>query len=160
MISQRQVSPEYMSTMGMKLMEGRDFELTDQVRITDKGKPADSSQVYHVIITAAMARLLGKGNVIGKTMEYGSNFGQMHLVVEGVVKDDVFGDMYSTSGEPVVFYCVPGATTLMYVRIKPNTPPEKALAGMEAILKKENPGYPFEYRFVDDQLTICSRAKC
>ena len=150
-ISQRLVSPEYMSTMGMKLMEGRDFEVTDQVRMNDKGRPADSSQVYHVIITASMARLLGQGSVIGKTMEYGSNFGQMHLVVEGVVKDYVFGDLYSTGGEPVVFYCVPGATTLMYVRIKPNTPPEKALAGMDAILKKENPGYPFEYRFVDDQ---------
>ena len=27
-ISQRLVSPEYISTMGMKLMEGRDFEVT------------------------------------------------------------------------------------------------------------------------------------
>ena len=150
-ISQRLVSPEYISTMGMKLTEGRDFEVTDEVRMNDEGRFADSNQVFHVIITAAMAKLLGKGSAIGKTMENKNSFADMHMVVEGVMQDYVFGNMYSSVGEPVIFYCIPAATSLLYARIRPNTPTGKALAGMEAILKKENPGYPFEYQFVDDR---------
>ena len=150
-ISQRLVSPEYISTMGMKLMEGRDFEVTDEVRMNDQGRFADSNQVFHVIITASMAKLLGKGSAIGKTMDYKNSFADMHMVVDGVTQDYVFGNMYSAVSEPVIFYCIPAATSLLYARIRPNTPTGKALASMEAILKKENPGYPFEYQFVDDR---------
>jgi len=150
-ISQRLVSPEYIATMGMKLTEGRNFEVTDEVRMNDQGRFADSNQVFHVIITASMAKLLGKGSAIGKTMENKNSFVDMHMLVEGVMQDYVFGNMYSSTGEPVIFYCIPEATSLLYARIRPNTPPGKALAGMEAILKKENPGYPFEYQFVDDR---------
>lgn len=139
-----------MSTLGMKLKEGRDFETTDQVKMNSQGRPADSNQVYRVIITASMAKLLGKGSAVGKTLEYNSNWTDMHLVVEGVVEDYVYGDMYSPQAAPVIFYCIPEAANLLYVRTKPNVLPEQALNHMEEILKKENPGYPFEFRFVDD----------
>jgi putative ABC transport system permease protein len=150
-ISQRLVSPEYISTLGMKLIEGRDFEISDQVKVNENGRPADSNQVYHVLITASMAKLLGKGSAIGKTMECNINWGRLNMVVEGVVKDYLFGDMYSSESAPVIFYCVPGVTNLLFVRTKSNTATDQALASMAAVLKKENPGYPFEYRFVDDQ---------
>ena len=42
-------------------------------------------------------------------------------------------------------------TTLIYVRTKPQANIEKALAKIEAVMKKNNPAYPFEYKFVDDQ---------
>jgi ABC-type antimicrobial peptide transport system permease subunit len=39
----------------------------------------------------------------------------------------------------------------MYVRVKPQSGMEQVLAKMEAVIKKDNPAYPFGYRFVDDQ---------
>jgi len=39
----------------------------------------------------------------------------------------------------------------MYVRIKPQSDPENALVKIAAVMKKDNPGYPFDYKFVDDQ---------
>jgi putative ABC transport system permease protein len=150
-ISQRLVSPEFMTTIGMKIIEGRDFETSDIVKMNEGGRPFDTKSVFHVIITSSMAKLLGKGGAVGKTMVNASNFGDMHLLVEGVVKDYVYGDMYSPKSAPVIFYSVPQATNLLYVRTKTNARPDQVLAKMESILKKENPGYPFEYQFVDDQ---------
>jgi putative ABC transport system permease protein len=40
----------------------------------------------------------------------------------------------------------------MYVRVKPMGNPEQAISKIEAVLKKDNPAYPFEYRFVDSQM--------
>ena len=147
-ISQRLVSPEYVSTLGMKLNEGRDFESTDIVEVSSLGK--DSSQFIHVLITASMARLLGKGSALGKTLTFDANFGKVNMIVKGVVADYVYGDMYGQPA-PVLFYCLPMATNKMYIRMKPQADPEQALAGMAKVLKKTNPGYPFEYTFVDDQ---------
>jgi putative ABC transport system permease protein len=58
--------------------------------------------------------------------------------------------MYGHS-DPVVFYCLPQLASLMYVRIKPGAPDEQVLAKMAEVMKKDNPSFPFEYKFVDDQ---------
>jgi putative ABC transport system permease protein len=39
----------------------------------------------------------------------------------------------------------------MYVKIKAQQPIEASLASVQDVLKRDNPAYPFEYRFVDDQ---------
>jgi putative ABC transport system permease protein len=150
-ISQRLVSPEFMTTLGMKIIEGRDFETSDIVKMDNQGRPEDTNRVFHVMITSSLAKLLGKGSAIGKTLDYASNRGEIHFLVEGVVKDYVYGDMYSPESSPVIFYSIPQAANLLYVRTKLNARPDQVLVRMETILKKENPGYPFEYQFVDDQ---------
>src|SRR5258708_20798747 len=54
--------------------------------------------------------------------------------------------------DPVIFFSTaPQNNTVMYVRIKQQADIEKALAAMQTVLKKDNPAYPFDYRFVDDQ---------
>jgi ABC-type antimicrobial peptide transport system permease subunit len=40
---------------------------------------------------------------------------------------------------------------VMYLRTTAHGDLSQALAKIEAVLKKDNPGYPFQYRFVDDQ---------
>ena len=70
--------------------------------------------------------------------------------VTGVIKDYVYGDMYGQSA-PVIFYDIPQGTNLLYIRTTAQSNPENALAKIGAVLKKDNPAYPFEYKFVDDQ---------
>jgi putative ABC transport system permease protein len=149
-ISQRVVSPEYLRTMGMHVTAGRDFEPSDLVEPSIIGRLKDSAVTFHVLVTASMQRLLGSGSAVGKMMDYDSPMGMMHMVVEGVVDNYVYGDMYGQPA-PVVFYCMPKATNLLYTRLKAQSDPEQALAKMAAVVKQVAPGYPFEYTFVDDQ---------
>jgi len=149
-ISQRLVSAEFMSTAGMHIIEGRDFQPGDAIEFGDNHAPKDSNQVFNVIITESMEKLLGKGSAIGKIMERPTNNGTYHMIVKGVIKDYLYGDMYVQSS-PVIFYYIPQATNLMYMRIIPQSDPETALVKIAAVMKKDNPGYPFDYKFVDDQ---------
>jgi len=68
-----------------------------------------------------------------------------------VVNDYVYGNMYGQP-DPVMFLYGPVQNAaVMYVRTTAQSDPAQALAKIEAVLKKDNPGYPFQYRFVDDQ---------
>ena len=152
LISQRLVSPEFISTAGMHIIKGRDFQSTDIVEMGDDFQPKDSTQVFNIIITESLEKLMGKESALGKTLQAGGPKENQYfnLKVTGVVKDYVYGNMYGKS-DPVVFYCIPQFTRLMYVRTKAQSNPEQVLAKMEAVMKMYNPAYPFEYKFVDDQ---------
>jgi putative ABC transport system permease protein len=137
LVSFRGVTPGFISTAGMRLAEGRDFH---------EDLPAADSM--HILVTETLARMMGKGSAIGKRIWFDDNGPQWTVV--GVVRDFIFGDMYGNP-EPVVFFCDSTGAKYMYVRLKTGTRADKALAGIETVLKKDNPGYPFEYHFVNDQ---------
>jgi ABC-type antimicrobial peptide transport system permease subunit len=149
LISQRLVSPEFVSTSGLKVLNGRDFQSTDVAVMTDDFKPQNPSQPLNVVITESLEKLMGKETAVGKILqtENGDEISNLHIV--GVVNDYIYGNMYGKP-DPVVFYCMPQFGEVMYVHTKTQNP-EQALNRIETVLKKDNPGYPFEYRFVDDQ---------
>ena len=140
LVSIREVGPDLLKTMGMKLTEGREFTINDSVSRQDR--------FLHILVTEALARQMGKGSAVGKMIM--SRDSSLRGVVIGVVKDYVYGDMYGQP-DPVIFICHPQVGSYVYVKIKPGSSPEQALAKIETVVKKANPGYPFDYRFVDDQ---------
>jgi predicted permease len=152
LISQRLVSPEFISVTGMHINEGRDFGPTDIVETGDDFRPKDPNQLFNIIITESLAKLVTKGSALGTILQVPDQKENQYfnLKVTGVVADYVYGDMYGKS-DPVVFYCIPQFTSLLYLRTKAHANTEQALAKIEAVIKKHNPAYPFEYRFVDDQ---------
>ena len=133
-ISYRGISPEYISTMGMHILEGREF------------RPDVKSDSLNVMITESLAKLMGKGSAVGKIIRAGSQ--PFHVV--GVIKDYVYGDMYGKP-DPVIFFSQPEEAGYLYVRFKQNTRIEEALAKTEAVFKKDNPDYPFAYHFVEEE---------
>jgi putative ABC transport system permease protein len=141
LISQRYVSPGYMKTSGIKILEGRDLVETDSVQ----------SKKLNVLITQSLEKLMGNNTAVGKTLHWDGDPRGVVVNVVGVVNDYVYGDMYGQA-DPVMFFCVntPDASN-MYVRLKPNTNVETAIKKIEAVIKKDNPSYPFTYHFVDDQ---------
>ncbi|MEO6637472.1 MAG: ABC transporter permease [Ginsengibacter sp.] len=151
-ISQRLVSNEFISTTGMHIVEGRDFQPADVVEFGRNHMPKDSTQPMNVIITESMEKLMGKGSAIGKTLQQQNDKGSFEMHVTGVVKDYVYGDMYGQSA-PVMFYDIPEAASLLYIKIAPQSNLENALAKIAAVVKKDNPAYPFEYKFVDDEFS-------
>jgi len=142
-ISFRNVSAEFVSTSGMHIIDGRDF---------DPGKALNNSSV---IINESLAKILGKGSAVGKIIQSprGQQGGQFeNLTVIGVVRDYVFGNIYDNGSGPVLLFCRPSQNAnLLYVRLKPRADVVKALAKWQEVMKKDNPAYPLQYKFVDDQ---------
>ncbi len=141
LISTRYVTPEFMNTTGLKVLEGRDFQLND----------TNYNKTYNVIITQSFEKLMGKESAVGKIIRYEGDTSGTTATVVGVVNDYVYGNMY-TKSDPVMFICTtPQNTTLMYIRLKQQAETQQALTKIEAVMKKDNPAYPFNYVFVDDQ---------
>ncbi len=134
LLSWRAVTPGFLATAGMHLLEGRDLRADLPT--------ADSN---HVVITEALAKMMGKGSAVGKKLLYSWGGG---ATVIGVVKDYVYGDMYG-SPDPVVFYYDSANASLLYIRYKAGVRPDVALAAISRVMKKDNPAYPFNYQFVD-----------
>ncbi len=136
-ISQRYVSPELLSTSGIPVVLGRDF-YPDPV--------LDSN---NIIITESLAKIMNRPNPIGAIIREDSN----RYTIIGMVKDFVYGNMFGTRPDPLIFFCNPHYEyeSVMYVRIKKQANTGKAVAQIESVMKKDNPLYPFQYRFVDDQ---------
>ncbi len=126
------VSPDYMNTVGMKLLAGRDF---------NRDATKDSN---NVIINETFAKFLGKKNVLNSIIRQDSS----KLTVVGVVKDFVYNDMYKKP-DPVIFYCAPRSTNFYFVKLKEDVDIEAAVKTVGEVFKKDNPGYPFEYNFLD-----------
>ena len=138
LISQRYVTPEFFETSGLKVIEGRNI-----LEIDTASKPVAT------VITQSLQKLMGKGSALGKRIHYGSD--TTSCVVVGVVNDYVYGNMYGKPDPVMFFSSAPKNTQVMYVKIKAQQPIEASIAAIQGVFKKDNPAYPFEYRFVDDQ---------
>ena len=144
LISWRSVTPDFFATTAMKIVDGRNFYGTDTLNYD---KP---SLHANVIITASFAKLLGDGPVLGKII-FDEHDTLLQATIVGVVNDYIYGDMYGKP-DPVIFTCTaPRFENIMYLKIKAQGNPETALTKIESVMKKDNPAYPFEYKFVDDQ---------
>ncbi len=128
-------SPEYISTMDMKLKEGRDFYANVK---------SDSN---NIIINESLAKMINKKNIVGSVLSRGD--GSRYTVV-GVVNDFLYNDMYSSPAPLILFSDKTEYVNELTVRLKANTDLKAALAKVEDVIKKDNPGYPVEYKFVDD----------
>lgn len=141
LISMRHVSPGFVKTVGMKILEGRDFVNTDSIE----------SNNLNVMITQSLEKLMGEGSAVGKTLRIGHDTTTTVVNVVGVVNDYMYGNMYGKP-DPVMFLCVNKENaSLVYVRLNQNNNVEASLKQIEAVLKKDNPSYPFMYHFVDEQ---------
>jgi predicted permease len=136
LITVESAGPHYLATMGMTLAAGRDFhEIVSQ----------DST---NVIINETLAHIISKGNAVGSLIT--RNDGKEKYRVVGVIKDFVYNDMYQ-SAAPLILFSDTSNTFVMSVRLKANADVPKTLAATEKVLKTHNPGYPFEYKFVNDE---------
>ena len=141
-IAHRNVSPEFISTSGMKIIDGRDFSNNA------------SSENSNIIINESMAKMMGKERAVGNIIQSPRDNPDgifTNMTVIGVVSDYVYGDIYGKA-DPLIIFCKPPEyQNFIYARTKEQRNVEEALAKIEAIMKKYNAAYPLEYKFVDDQ---------
>ena len=134
LISFRFIDADFIPTVEMQIIDGHNFYKEPNENSTE------------IIISSSLAKMIGNDSAIGKMIRRND---ETYEVV-GVVKDYLYGNMYSTKSDPVIFFNIPNRATLMYARINENTPLDKATAALSGIIKKNSPAFPFEYRFVED----------
>ena len=144
MLSQFNVDPDYMPTLGMHLLVGRNFDQT-----------IASDTVNAVIINEETMKELGwtPENSIGRQLEGYGNYGVKNPIVIGIVRDFNFKDL-THQVEPLMFHQFASSKNNLwhfFVRIRPGDP-SKALAAIQAAWKKLAPDYPLKYNFLDEDL--------
>ena len=131
------IDVDYLQTMGMKIVEGRDFSSGfkgDRVKDT----------TGNFLINEELAKRMGAGNIAGKRFSFLGVSG----VVAGVMKDFHF----EGAGEPITpmaFFLTEGKDlNVMLVKLAPGNIPE-TLEKTKQAWNRVIPDYPFEYTFVD-----------
>ena len=128
------VSPEYTSTMRMQLNAGREFY------------PNGKTDSTNVIINESLSKIINKKSVLGSTISQGD----ARYTIVGVIKDFVYNNMYGPAA-PLILFSNQSNCRVLTVRLKTGVQIPAALSGIETMIKKDNPGYPFDYNFVDKQ---------
>jgi len=123
------------STTGLKLTRGRDFNLKDY--------PTDSTGV---ILNESAAKAMGFKDPLGQVIK--DDGITWHVI--GVIKDFILESPY-TPIRPMVVEGAKGWFSTMNFRLNDARPTAENLRKAEAVFKKYNPEYPFEYNFVDDE---------
>ena len=129
------VSPEYTSTMGMHLIAGREFY------------PDVKSDSNNVIINESLAKIINKKNILGTVLTQGTT---SKYTIAGVIKDFVYNDMYAPAS-PLILFSDTSNCNVLSIRLKANAEIPAALGKIEKVIKNDDPGYPFDYSFVDQQ---------
>ncbi len=125
------VDYDMIETLGIQLSEGRSFS---------RQFGADSSKL---IFNETAIKVMGLKNPIGtKVMMWGK---EMEIV--GIVKDFHFVSLYETIA-PMVFRYDPTSTMLIMAKIQAGNEKE-TIARLAAFYKNYNPGYSFDYKFLD-----------
>lgn len=125
---------DFIPAMGMQLIDGRNF------------RPHMLGDSSSIIINEAFAKLIQPdGQVAGQTVRWGED----PYTIVGVVKDFVYNNVYK-SAEPVLFYPFSTKSGILNIKTKAGIDLPKTVSQIGEILKETNPGYPFEYEFLDN----------
>jgi ABC-type antimicrobial peptide transport system permease subunit len=124
---------DYAKTMGVKIIEGKDFS----------GVPADSA---NMVINEAAVKAMQLKNPIGTQFRYGPRKYNVIGVASNIVMESPFKAV-----DPMLVYFDPNNSNSINVRLKASVKPQEALRSIEAVFKKYNPAFPFDYKFVDEE---------
>jgi putative ABC transport system permease protein len=124
---------DFTKTMGIKMLEGKDFS----------GLPIDSSSV---ILNKAAVEAMNLKNPMGMELRYNTQKYHVIGISDNVVMVSPFEPV-----DPMMVFFNPYYSAAVSVRLKQGVQPQKVLKSIEAIYKKYNPSFPFEYGFVDQE---------
>jgi predicted permease len=134
LFSQNPVSYDYLSTMGIKLKDGRDFS------------PAFSTDTSNYIINEEAAKKMGMKDPVGKEMYM---WGRKGTII-GLVKSFHINSLHESIPPLILNFQRGDNWGNIIVRTQPGQT-RAAIASMEKAYKKFNPRFPFSYKFTDQE---------
>lgn len=123
---------DYAKTMGIKLLEGRDFSEDFK------------SDTAAILVNKAGIDIMGLKDPIGQQLDLWG--GKRELI--GILDNTLMGSPYAPVG-PMFAILDPDWINVITVRIEKTNDLPSSLKKIGAIFKKYNPAYPFEYDFAD-----------
>ena len=139
------VDRDFLETFQMTLVQGESF------------RPGAPGKAIDIVINERFAAIIDSPDIIG-TVLTGNG---LNLRVLGIVKDFHFKPV-DREIEPILIFCDPTyrafqAYRYMFVRLRPGDV-RAAVAQVEQVFRARNAGFPFEYRFLDDDYDRLYRA--
>jgi ABC-type antimicrobial peptide transport system permease subunit len=134
MFTQAAIGYDFVKTMNLQLVEGRDFS-------RDIG--TDSSGY---LINEAALKIIGYKNPIGRRL---TQWGKTGTIV-GVLKDYHYTSLHDPIKPLIIRMAATGNYGSALVRTRAGKTPE-ALAGLEKIARNLNPRFPFAWSFADEE---------
>lgn len=125
---------DFVRTMGMSILEGRDFS-----------RDVSSDTTFAILVNESMVGRMGWDNPIGKRLNFGGGPNSEKHVV-GVVKDYHQNSLYDAI-EPLIIILRPDNGNLIVKTQEGDV--RESLAAIERTWNEVSPGYPFEYVFLD-----------
>lgn len=134
---------DLVKTAGLTLIEGRD--------INGKEFATDS---FAMVINESALKIMKFKNPIGQIV---SNDDEKYHVV-GVIKDFILQSPYYPT-RPMLIGGPAGYFNVMHYKLNKEYSVSENLKKAEAIFKKYNPEYPFEYKFIDEEYNLKFRTE-
>ncbi|MGN6601308.1 MAG: ABC transporter permease [Ginsengibacter sp.] len=129
------VDKGFTKTMGIKILQGKDFS----------GTPADSG---YVLLNKAAIDAMHVKDPVGMKIRYGMKAKEFTVlgITDNVIQESPFKPV-----EPMLIMYNPDNSSIISLRLNDGVQPQKALSSIEKIFRKYNPGYAFDYSFVDKE---------
>jgi ABC-type antimicrobial peptide transport system permease subunit len=129
------VDKGFTKTMGIKILQGKDFS----------GSPADSG---YVLMNKAAIEAMHVKDPVGMKIRYGMKGKEFTIlgITDNVIQESPFKPV-----EPMLIMYNPDNSSMISLRLNDGVQPQKALSSIEKIFRKYNPGYAFDYSFVDKE---------
>lgn len=141
LFSNNPVTYDYIKTMGIELIAGRDFD------------PSFSTDTINYLVNEAAAKKIGYKEPVGKELTMWGDKG----TIIGLMKDFHHNSL-KVPIEPLILRLFKGSWIIedgywgnVIIRTEKGKTKE-AIASMENTFKKFNPGFPFKYYFTDDEM--------
>jgi putative ABC transport system permease protein len=128
------VGYDYVRTMGMKLIRGRDFS------------PAFGTDSTNYLINEAAARRIGYKDPVGQPLTFWNRPGK----IVGVIQDFHFNSLHVAIRPLIIQFQKNDHWGNILIRTQPGQT-KQALASIEALCRQLNPKFPFSYTFVDTE---------
>ncbi|GAB3990933.1 ABC transporter permease [Spirosoma daeguense] len=135
------VGGDFIRTMNIKLLEGRDFRVDS---------PADST---NYLINEAAAKLMGMAKPVGKEIQFWPGKGR----VIGLMKDFHLQSLHQAI-TPLILCFDARNTQYLLVKTQPGQT-KQVITDLEQLAKEFNPNYPFNYHFLDEEYESMYRAE-
>jgi putative ABC transport system permease protein len=124
---------DYTKTLGIKLLEGRDFS-------------RDFADSNGVILNQAAVKRMSLQNPVGQMLKWNDK----PMIVIGVIPDIQMESPYRPISPLTIIFNKDWVGSID-VRMNPNMSASKAIGLMKLIFERYNPAFPFEYHFADEE---------
>lgn len=134
------VSPEYAKSLGLKIVEGRDFS---------RAFPSDSTAV---LLNQTAVKYMGIKDPVGKFLkDPDTEDPREPLKIIGVVEDVITTSPYESVKQALYMFDGENNANYYNLRLSSEQSTAESLATIESVFKEHFPSIPFQYDFVDEE---------